>query len=67
MQGVQVQPLVGELRSHIPQGLKNQIIKQKQYCNKFNEEKNKLVSVMCRGHNNHENITTHPRAARGRD
>ena len=37
MQGVQVQPLVGELRSHMPHQ-KKQNIKQKQYCNKFNKD-----------------------------
>ena len=36
MQGVRVRSLVGELRSHVPHGQKNQNIKQKQYCNKFN-------------------------------
>ena len=38
MQGVWVQSLVGELRSHRPRGQKKQNIKQKQYCNKFNED-----------------------------
>ena len=38
MQGVQVQSLVGELRSPMPRGQKNQNIKQKQYCNKFNKD-----------------------------
>ena len=38
MQGVQVQSLIGELRSHMPCGQKNQNIKQKQYCNKFNKD-----------------------------
>ena len=35
-----VQSLVGKLRSHMPQDQKNpkQTIKQKQYCNKFNED-----------------------------
>ena len=38
MQGVQVQSLVRELRSHIPRGKKNpKNIKQKQYCNKLNK------------------------------
>ena len=37
-QGVQVQSLVEELRSHMPCGQKNQSIKQKQYCNKFNKD-----------------------------
>ena len=34
-QGVWVQTLVRELRSHMPHDQKNQNIKQKQYCNKF--------------------------------
>ena len=38
MQGVGVRSLVGELRSHMPQGPENQSIKQKQYCNKFNKD-----------------------------
>ena len=38
MQGVQVQSLVGELRSHMPCGQKNQNIKQKQCCNKVNKD-----------------------------
>ena len=38
MQGVWVQSLVGELRFHMPDVRKNQGIKQKQYCNKFNED-----------------------------
>ena len=38
MQGVWVRSLVGELRSHMPHGQKNQNIKQKQYCNKFNKD-----------------------------
>ena len=37
MQGMQVWSLVGELRSLIPGGQKNQTIKQKPYCNKFNK------------------------------
>ena len=37
MQGVWVRSLVGELRSHMPLSQKNQNIKQKQYCNKFNK------------------------------
>ena len=44
MQEVWVQPLVGELGSHIPHGQKKkkkQSIKQKQYCNKFNKDKKK--------------------------
>ena len=51
MQGVWVQSLVGEQRSHIPHGQRNQNIKQKKYCNKFNKDfkngpsqKNKLSS-----------------------
>ena len=35
MQGVQVQILIQELRSHRPQGWKKQSIKEKEYCNKF--------------------------------
>ena len=35
---VQVQSLVGELRSHMPCGQKKQSIKQKLYCNKFSED-----------------------------
>ena len=35
---VWVRSLVGELRSHMPHGQKNQNIKQKQYCNKFNKD-----------------------------
>ena len=38
MQGLQVRSLVGELRSHMPQSQKNQNMKQKQYCNKFNKD-----------------------------
>ena len=38
MQGVRVRFLVGELRSHMPRGQKNQNIKQKQYYNKFNKD-----------------------------
>ena len=37
MQEVQVWSLVGELRSHKSIGQKNQNIKQKQECNKFNK------------------------------
>ena len=37
MEGMRVWSLVGELRSHIPRGPKNQNIKQKQYCNKFDK------------------------------
>ena len=36
MQGEWVWSFVGELRSHMPGGHKNQNVKQKQYCNKFN-------------------------------
>ena len=35
MQEVQVQSLVGELRSHMSRG---QNMKQKQYCNKFSKD-----------------------------
>ena len=38
MQGLWVQSLVGELRSHMPFGQKIQNIEQKQYRNKFNED-----------------------------
>ena len=38
MQGVPVQFLVRELRSHIPCGQKTKNIEQKQYCNKFNKD-----------------------------
>ena len=34
----QVQSLVGESRSHMAPGLKNQNIKQKQYCSKLNNK-----------------------------
>ena len=37
VQGVWVLALLGAFRSHMPHGQKNQNIKQKQYCNKFNE------------------------------
>ena len=37
MQGVQIQSLVGELRSYMPWGQKTKT-KQKQYCNKFNKD-----------------------------
>ena len=36
--GVQLRSVVGELRSHMSWGQKNQNIKQKQYCNKFNKD-----------------------------
>ena len=32
-----VQSLIGELRSHMPRGQKNQNVTQKQYYNKFNK------------------------------
>ena len=38
MQGLWVQSLVGEIRSHMPFGKKKDNIKQKQYHNKFNED-----------------------------
>ena len=38
MQGMQVQFLVRELRSHMPQAKKPKHIRQKQYCNKFNKD-----------------------------
>ena len=38
MQGVRVQSLVRELRSHMSRGKINQNIKQKQYYNKFNKD-----------------------------
>ena len=37
MQGVQVQFLIRELRSYMPQGQKKQNKKQKQYCTKFSK------------------------------
>ena len=37
-QGAWVQSLVREMRSHMPHGQKYKNIKQKQYCNKFNED-----------------------------
>ena len=43
--GVRVWSLVGELRSHMPRGQKNQNIKQKQYCNKFNKDLKKMVHM----------------------
>ena len=36
--GVQVRFLIGELRSHMASWPKNQNIKQKQYCKKFNKD-----------------------------
>ena len=38
MQRAWVQSLVGELRSDMPRGPKNQNLKHKQYCNKFNKD-----------------------------
>ena len=38
MQGVWVRSLVRKLRFHMPRDPKNQMIKQKQYCNKFNKD-----------------------------
>ena len=39
MQGVRIQSLVRELRSHLPRGQKKpKNIKQNQYCNKFNKD-----------------------------
>jgi len=35
IQGLQVQSLAGELRSHMPHGQKKKKKSQKQYCNKF--------------------------------
>ena len=37
MQGVQIQSLIRELRSYMPQGRKKQNMKQKQYCTKFSK------------------------------
>ena len=50
MQGVWVWSLVEELRSHMPHGQKkekkkNQNIKQKRYCNKFNKDLKKMVNI----------------------
>ena len=45
MQGVRVRSLVGELRSHMPCSQKNQNIKQKQYCHKFNKDFKKMVHI----------------------
>ena len=52
MPEVQVQSLVGELKSHMPGSQKHQHMKQKQYCNKFNKDfktgphlKNKIGSI----------------------
>ena len=38
MQGVLVQSLVGEQRSHVPCGQKNPKQKTEAYCNKFNKD-----------------------------
>ena len=43
IQGVQVQTLARELRSHIPQGQRVKNIKQKLYCNKFNKDLKKRI------------------------
>ena len=43
IQGVQVQSLARELRSHIPQGQRVKNIKQKLYCNKFNKDFKKII------------------------
>ena len=43
MQEVWVRSLVGKLKSHIPQGQKNQNMKQKQYYNKFNKRLTKKM------------------------
>ena len=45
MQVVQLQPLVEELRPHMPSGQNNQNIKWKQYYNKFNKGPNKIPLV----------------------
>ena len=37
MKGMQVQSLVGEIRPYMPPGWKTKNIKQKQYCNKFDQ------------------------------
>ena len=46
MQEIQVQSLVEELRSHVPPDQKNQNIKQKQYCIKFNKDFKKMVHIL---------------------
>ena len=50
MQGVWVQSLVGELRSHVSCGQKEQKI-NKQYCNKFNKyfknTEKKITNLLC--------------------
>ena len=38
VQGVWACSLVGELGSHVPWGQENQVIKQKQYCNKLKKD-----------------------------
>ena len=38
MQGLQIQSLIGELRSHMSQGQQTEHKQQKQYCNKFNKD-----------------------------
>ena len=38
MQGLQIQSLIGEPRSHMPQGQQTEHKQQKQYCNKFNKD-----------------------------
>ena len=38
VQGLWVRSLVRKLRFHMPRDPKNQMIKQKQYCNKFNKD-----------------------------
>ena len=43
MQGVWIQPLVGELRYHTPYG-QNTNIKKKQYCNNFNKDLKTIIT-----------------------
>ena len=45
MQGVRVQSLVKELRSHMPCSQNTQNKKQKQYCHKFNKRLFKMVYI----------------------
>ena len=45
MQVVQLQPLVEELRPHMPSGQNNQNINWKQYDNRFNKRPNKIPLV----------------------
>ena len=45
VQGVWVSSLVKELRYHLPHGQKAINIKQKQYCNKFNKDLKKRLSL----------------------